>query len=383
MSTPPAPVIPFNRSATLGKELQYIAETLLIGQIAGDQTFTRRCQAHLEATLGARQALLTTSCTHALEMAGLLLDVGPGDEVIIPSFTFVSAANAFVLRGARPVFCDVRADTFNLDEARLEALINDRTRAIVAVHYAGVSCEMDALLDMAARRGVPLVEDNAHGLFGRYRDKPLGTLGALATLSFHETKNVTCGEGGALLVNEARFGTRAEILREKGTNRSQYFRGQVAKYTWVDIGSSYVVSDVLAAFLFGQLEQWQRVQAKRKHIWETYELHLSAWAAQQNVQRPTVPAHCEQAYHLYYLVLPTEAARRALIAHLHERGIVAVFHYQPLHLSVMGRRYGGKPGDCPVSERAGDCLVRLPFYNDLSTADQARVVAAVQEFRCP
>jgi dTDP-4-amino-4,6-dideoxygalactose transaminase len=378
-----APLIPFNRSCTVGKELQYIAESLLIGQIAGDQTFTKRCQALLEAVTGARRALLTTSCTHALELAALLLDIGPGDEVIVPSFTFVSTANAFVLRGAKPVFIDVRPDTLNLDESLLDDRITDRTKAIVPVHYAGVGCEMDAILATCQRRGVTVVEDNAHGLFGRYRGRPLGTFGVLATQSFHETKNLTCGEGGALLVNDPRFEERAEVLREKGTNRAQMFRGQVAKYTWVDIGSSYVMSDVLAAFLYGQLEQWERVQARRKQVWEYYMLHLADWAVDNGIRLPVVPRHCDQAYHMFYLLLPTLAARQGLIAHLKARGILAVFHYQPLHMSDMGLRFGGRPGDCPVSETAGDCLLRLPFYNDLSPKDQIAVVQAVREFRVP
>jgi dTDP-4-amino-4,6-dideoxygalactose transaminase len=239
---------------------------------------------------------------------------------------------------------------------------------------------MDPILAICRKRGVAIVEDNAHGLFGRYRGQPLGTFGQLATQSFHETKNVTCGEGGALLINDPAYGLRAEILREKGTNRAQFFRGQVAKYTWVDIGSSYVMSDVLAAFLYGQLEQWERVQAKRKQIWEYYHLHLADWAAEQGIRTPTVPKHCDQAYHMYYLVLPSLEARQSLIQHLKDRGILAVFHYQPLHLSEMGRRYGGQLGDCPVSEMAGDCLVRLPFFNDLSLADQARVVREVREW---
>lgn len=379
--TTPAYRIPFNQSSTVGKELQYIAESLLIGQIAGNQTFTKKCQALLETLTGARRALLTTSCTHALEMAAMLLDIGPGDEVIVPSFTFVSTANAFALRGAKPVFIDVRPDTLNMDERLLDGLITERTKAVVPVHYAGVGCEMDAILADCERRGVTVVEDNAHGLFARCRGQPLGTFGALATQSFHETKNLTCGEGGALLINDADYEARAEVLREKGTNRSQFFRGQVDKYTWVDLGSSYVMSDVLAAFLYGQLEQWERVQAKRKQIWDYYQLHLADWAGDNKVQLPTVPRHCEQGFHMFYLMLPTLEQRQRLIAHLKERGILAVFHYQPLHLSEMGMRFGGKPGDCPVSEKAGDCLVRLPFYNDLAASDQARIVQAVREFR--
>jgi len=370
--------IPFNRSSTVGKELQNIAESLLGGQIAGDQAFTRRCQALLEQLTGTRQALLTTSCTHALEMSALLLNVGPGDEVILPSFTFVSTANAFVLRGARPVFIDVRSDTFNLDEKHLDRLITERTKAVVPVHYAGVGCEMDAILAICRKRGVAVVEDNAHGLFGRYRGQPLGTFGQLATQSFHETTNLTCGEGGALLINDPAFAERGEVLREKGTNRAQFFRGQVAKYTWVDVGSSYVMSDVLAAFLYGQLEQWERVQAKRKQVWEYYHMHLADWATTAGIRTPVVPKHCDQAYHMYYLVMPSLDSRQSFIKHLKDRGILAVFHYQPLHLSVMGRQYGGKEGDCPVSEMAGDCLVRLPFFNDLALVDQARVVREVR-----
>jgi dTDP-4-amino-4,6-dideoxygalactose transaminase len=374
--------IPFNRSSTVGKELQYIAEALLIGQIAGDQTFTWRCQAMLEEIIGAARALLTTSCTHALEMAALLLDIGPGDEVIVPSFTFVSTANAFALRGARPVFVDIRPDTLNMDETRLEALITPRTRAIVPVHYAGVGCEMQTILAIARQHRLAVVEDNAHGLFGKYRGRYLGTFGQMATQSFHETKNITCGEGGALLLNDPALMERAEIIREKGTNRAKFFRGQVDKYTWVDLGSSYVVSDVLAAFLFGQLEQWQRIQERRRQLWECYQTQLADWAAAQQVRLPVIPPECEQPYHMYYLLLPSLAARQALIDHLKARGILAIFHYLPLHLSVMGRQFGGRPGDCPVTEDVSDRLLRLPFYNEMTPGEQERVVVAIQEFRC-
>jgi dTDP-4-amino-4,6-dideoxygalactose transaminase len=374
--------IPFNRSSTAGKELQYIAETLSRGQIAGDQMFTKRCEGLLEGFTGTARALLTTSCTHALELAGLLLNLKPGDEVIVPSFTFVSTANAFVLRGARPVFIDVRPDTLNLDEHQLEGLITDRTRAVVPVHYAGVACEMDAILEVTGKHGVPVVEDNAHGLFGRYRGRPLGTWGQLATQSFHETKNFTCGEGGALLINDSRYIERAEVLREKGTNRSLFFRGEIDRYSWVDVGSSYVVSDVLAAFLYGQLEQWERIQARRRQIWEYYEHHLADWAADRGVRLPVVPPHCEQAYHMFYLLLPSLQVRQALIEDLREHGILAVFHYQPLHLCGMGRSFGGQPGDCPVAEDISDRLLRLPFYNDLSPDDQTRVVMRIKEFSC-
>jgi len=377
----PKVVIPFNRSAIEGRELEYIAQTITHGQIAGDQAFSQRCHALLEQTLGLKRALVTTSCTHALEMAALLLDIKPGDEVIVPSFTFVSTANAFVLRGARPVFCDIRPDTLNLDETRLEALITHRTKAVVLVHYAGIGCEMDAILEIAGRRGVAVVEDNAHGLFGKYRGRWLGTFGCMATQSFHETKNITCGEGGALLINDGHYIRRAEIIREKGTNRSRFFRGEVDKYTWVDVGSSYLMSDVLAAFLYAQLEAWQTIQMDRQRIWETYHEKLAGWCRANGVRQPVVPPHCEQAWHMYYLLLPSLQVRAALIAHLKSRGILAVFHYQPLHLSEMGRKFGGKPGDCPVTEAIADRILRLPFFNDLTEAEQGRVIDALLAFK--
>lgn len=343
----------------------------------GNGPFTKQCTAFLERTLGVPKALLTTSCTHALEMAALLLDLQAGDEVIFPPFTFVSTVNAFVLRGVRPVFCDIRPDTLNLDERILENFITSRTKAIVPVHYAGVGCEMDSILEIAGRHGVPVVEDNAHGLFGKYKGRYLGTFGCMATQSFHETKNFNCGEGGALLINDPRYGERAEIIHEKGTNRSRFFRGQVDKYTWVDIGSSYLPSDMLAAYLLAQLESHELIQAKRRWIWDYYQKHLEGWAAQQGIRLPIIPAHCEQAYHMFYLLLPSLDQRQALIAHLKARDIVSVFHYLPLNLSVMGQRFGGKKGDCPVTEDVSDRLLRLPFYNDLTESDLARVVAAV------
>ena len=380
MSSPKTYDIPFNRSSLVGKEQQYIAEAMNIGQIAGDQSFTKKCHGLLENELKVSRALLTTSCTHAIEMAALLLDIKDGDEVIVPDFTFVSTINAFVLRGAKPVFIDIRPDTLNLDETKLKRLINSRTRAIVPVHYAGVGCEMDSILSVAKSAGVAVVEDNAHGLFGKYKGQYLGTFGCMATQSFHETKNFTCGEGGALLINDRRYIERAEILREKGTNRSRFFRGQVDKYTWVDIGSSYVMSDVLAAFLYAQLEVWQTIQVRRRRIWEYYDAHLRDWAAERGICAPTVPAHCEQAWHMYYLLLPSLEQRQAFIAHLKAHGILGVFHYLPLNLAPVARSFGAKPGDCPVTERISDRLVRLPFYNDLSEADQARVVAAIRSF---
>jgi dTDP-4-amino-4,6-dideoxygalactose transaminase len=373
--------IPFNRSSLVGRELEYIFTSVSIGQIAGDQAFSRKCHALLEQTLGVPKALVTTSCTHALELAGLLLELGPGDEVIVPSYAFVSTANAFVLRGVKPVFADIRADTLNLDEAQLESLITSRTKAIVPIHYAGVGCEMDRLCAIASRHGVHVIEDNAHGLFGKYRGRFLGTFGCMAAQSFHETKNITCGEGGALLINNPAYTERAEIVREKGTNRSRFFRGQVDKYTWVDLGSSYVMSDVLAAFLFAQLETRETIQSCRRRLWEQYASGLADWAKANHVRLPIVPGDCEQTYHMFYLLLPSLAARQALIAHLKMRGILAVFHYLPLHLSEFGRRYGSKAGEFPVTEDASNKLLRLPLFYALTDAEQARVIEAVREFK--
>ena len=372
--------IPFNRPFIVGKEFEYIRQAIENTHLCGDGSFTRKCHALLEQALSIPKALLTTSCTHALEMAALLLDIQPGDEVIVPSFTFVTTINAFVLRGACPIFIDIRPDTLNLDEAKLEQLIAPLTKAIVPVHYAGIGCEMEAIMKIAKRYGVAVVEDNAHGLFGKYKGEYLGTFGSLATQSFHETKNFSCGEGGALLINDLQYIERAEIIREKGTNRSRFFRGQVDKYTWVDLGSSYLPSDMLAAFLYAQLEAREQIQAKRRQIWEYYYNHLQHWSQEHGIRLPIVPRHCEQAYHMFYLLMPSLSKRQALIAHLKAHGIASVFHYLPLHLSDMGRRFGGKEGDCPVTEDVSDRLLRLPFYNDLTEADQARVVRALYNF---
>lgn len=372
--------IRFNYPSIAGNEERYMAQAIANGQISGDGQFTQKCHMLLEHELQVPKVLLTSSCTHALEIAALLLDIQPGDEVIVPSFTFVSTINAFVLRGARPVFIDIRPDTLNLDERQLERLISARTKAILPVHYAGVGCEMDTILEIANHHDVAVVEDNAHALFGKYKGRYLGTFGTFATQSFHETKNFTCGEGGALLINDPQYIERAEIIREKGTNRSRFFRGQVDKYTWVDVGSSYLPSDILAAFLYAQLEARQQIQDKRRRVWHYYNEHLQAWAKQQEVQLPIVPEHCEQTYHMFYMLLPSLAQRDALIAHLRARGINSVFHYLPLHLSKMGRQFGGQPGDCPVTETVSDRLLRLPFYNELTEIDQAYVVNAITEF---
>jgi len=372
--------VDFNRPVVVGKEFEYMQQAIENGHISGDGPFTKKCHAFLEQQLGIQKALLTTSCTHALEMSAILLDVQPGDEVIMPDFTFVSTVNAFVLRGASPVFLDVRPDTLNLDESKLEAAITPRTKAIVPVHYAGIGCEMDSIMDIATRHGIAVVEDNAHGLFGKYRGKYLGTFGSMASQSFHETKNFTSGEGGALLINDPVLVERAEIIREKGTNRARFFRGQVDKYTWVDIGSSYLPSDILAAFLFAQFEQREKIQFHRKQVWELYNLGLKDWAGAHDVQLPHIPADCEQSYHMFYMLLPTLELRQKLIAYLRERGVYSVFHYLPLHLSDMGRSFGGKTGDCPVTERVSDQLIRLPFHNSLTGNEQEQVIDLLQGF---
>jgi dTDP-4-amino-4,6-dideoxygalactose transaminase len=373
-------IIPFNRPSCSGRELEYIAQSIVNGHISGDGPFTRRCHAFLEEELEVPRVLLTPSCTHALEMAALLLNIRPKDEVIVPSFTFVSTVNAFVLRGGHPVFVDIHPDTLNMDERLLDGLITLKTKAIVPVHYAGVSCDMDVIMEIARRNSVSVIEDNAHGLFGKYKNRYLGTFGCLGTQSFHETKNITCGEGGALFINDPQYIERAELIREKGTNRSRFFRGQVDKYTWVDIGSSYLPSDLSAAFLYGQLEGYKKIQAKRRRIWEFYSKHMQDWATDHGVRLPMVPDSCQQAYHMFYMLLPSLDQRQALIKHLKEMGILSVFHYLPLHISEMGRRFGGRPGDCPVTEDISDRLLRLPFYNDLTETEQCQVIEAIMQF---
>ncbi|MDT8069025.1 MAG: dTDP-4-amino-4,6-dideoxygalactose transaminase [Terriglobia bacterium] len=373
--------IPFNRCLPVGREREYVAEALESGILAGDGRFTRACHNWLRRHLGVHGALLTTSGTHALEMTALLLNLEPGDEVIVPSFTFVSSINAYVLCGAKPVFADIRPDTLNLDERRLSSLITPRTKAIVVVHYAGVGCEMDSILSIANSAGISVIEDNAHGLFGRYKGKYLGTFGFMAAQSFHETKNIACGEGGALLLNDPALVDRAEILREKGTDRSKFFRGQVDKYNWVDLGSSYLPSELNAAFLLGQFEMRDVIQSQRRNIWETYYAELAAWAASNGVRLPFIPDHCEQPYHMFYLLMPTLERRQAFIAHMKARGITTPFHYVPLHSSPMGRRLGGRTEDCPVTERISDQLVRMPLFNTMSGEELETVIEAVREFR--
>lgn len=373
-------IVDFNKPCIVGKEYEYIADSIREAHISGDGKYSKLCHSLLEKELGVKRVLTTPSCSHALEMTALLLDIKPGDEVIIPDFTFVSTVNAFVLRGATPVFIDIRSDTLNMDETRLEELITEKTRAIVPVHYAGIACEMDTIMSIANRHGIPVVEDNAHGLFGKYKNRWLGTIGCMATQSFHETKNFTCGEGGAILINDPALIEKAEIIREKGTNRSRFFRGQVDKYTWVSVGSSYLLSDILAGFLYAQLEVWQEIQAKRKWIWQTYHSELAAWAKSKGVVTPSVPEGIDPSWHIYYLLLPDLEQRQAMITHLKDAGVNSVFHYLPLHLSEKGREYGGKPGDMPVTESVSDRLVRLPLYYDMGELEMEQVLNAVTSF---
>jgi dTDP-4-amino-4,6-dideoxygalactose transaminase len=374
--------IPFAKAYMAGDELAYVSQSFSSAVVVGDGPFTARATELITKLTGGTGSLLTTSCTHALEMTALLLDLAAGDEVIMPSFTFVSTANAYALRGAVPVFVDIRPDTLNLDESQLEAAITERTKAVVVVHYGGVAAAMDEILAIAGRHGLTVIEDNAHGLGGSYKGRPLGSLGLMATQSFHGTKNVHCGEGGALVVNDADLLARAEIIREKGTNRSQFFRGQVDKYRWVDIGSSYLPADPLAAFLTAQLERFEEIQAPRLTIWQRYDDELSAWAGSNGVGVPVVPAECVHPAHVYHLVMPSHEHQAGLIAHLRERNITAPFHYVPLHSSPAGERYGRVgPEGCPVTDRVSESLVRLPLFSPLTGEEQTRVIDGVLSYQ--
>lgn len=372
--------IPFNRPTVAGREFEYMSAALAAGHISGDGQFTRRCNEVLRDISGAEAALLTTSCTHALELAALLLQFGPGDEVIVPSFTFVSTVSAFVLRGAKPVFVDIRPDTLNLDERLVARYITERTKAMVVVHYGGVGAEMDELVQISADARATLVEDNAHGLFGTYRGEPLGSFGAVSTLSFHETKNVHCGEGGAILLNDSSLLAEAEIIREKGTDRARFFRGEVDKYTWVGTGSSYLPSDLLAAFLYGQLEGAPMLQARRQLLWNRYADALRTWSEHQGIRLPFVPSHCSHPAHLFYVLTRDEDERQRMIAHLDNLHVHATFHYVPLHSSPQGRRLGGHEYSCPVSEDVSARIVRLPLYPSLTDVEQSRVIDALLTF---
>jgi len=372
--------IPFNRPAFIGAEREHIEEALALGQISADGEFTRRCHAMLESIVGCNSALLTTSCTDALELSALLVDVGPGDEVVVPTYTFVSTANAFALRGARPRFVDSREDDFNLDPRAIETALTARTRAICVVHYAGIACDMDAILAIAARVGIPVIEDNAHGLFGTYRSRPLGSFGALATLSFHETKNITCGEGGALCVNDPALAERAEILRSKGTNRARFLRGEVDKYTWVDIGSSYGLSDLSAAVLCAQLSSRDEIQSRRRRLWTRYASLLEEIGRKYPMILPSIASDRESAFHMYQVRFPSLGERDAFLVHARRHGVHAVFHYIPLHRSDMGERFGYRRGEFPVAERLSETVARLPFFTTMTDAEQDRVVEVVASF---
>ncbi|MGQ9686805.1 MAG: dTDP-4-amino-4,6-dideoxygalactose transaminase [Thiobacillaceae bacterium] len=365
--------IPFNKPYMTGKELWYIAQAHALGNLAGDGSFTKKCNGWLEQRTGTHKALLTHSCTAALEMAAILADLRPGDEVIMPSYTFVSTANAFVLRGAVPVFVDIRPDTLNIDETKIEAAITERTRAIVPVHYAGVGCEMDTIMAIARRHGLLVIEDAAQGIMATYKGRPLGSIGHLGCLSFHETKNIISGEGGALLVNDPALAERAEIIREKGTNRSQFFRGQVDKYTWVDVGSSYLPSELIAAFLWAQMEEADEITRRRLAIWVNYHQWLEGLERAEKLRRPIIPRECVHNAHMYYILLPDLATRTALIEALKRYDIHPVFHYVPLHSAPSGLKHGRTHGDLTVTEDIADRLLRLPLWLGLES-QQTRVI---------
>ena len=373
-------MIPFNQSRIEGQELEYIRESILSGAISGDQGFSKRSEAILSQSMGGATVKLTTSCTHALEICALLLDIQPGDEVIVPSYTFVSSASAFALRGARIIFCDIRQDTLNIDEKLIPALVSSRTKAIVVVHYGGVACEMDSINAIAAQQDITVIEDNAHGLFGTYKGAPLGTLGRMATQSFHETKNITCGEGGAIVLNDASLEDQTDIIREKGTDRSLFFRGQVDKYSWRDLGSSYVLSDILGAYLLGQLDQAEQIQSNRHRVWNHYHEELASWSRQLDIRTPVVPDHCGHPAHLYYLLLPDMESRTRFIQHLRNHEILAVFHYLPLEESSYAKSMGWNTSDCPVSKDTSERLVRLPLFTQLSKTELEHITRACHSF---
>lgn len=371
--------ISFNWPYMTGKELYYIAEAHFNGKLAGDGPFTKKCHQWLESQTSKTKALLTHSCTAALEMAALLLDLQPGDEVIMPSYTFVSTANAFVLRGAAPVFVDVRHDTLNIDETKIEEAITNRTRAIVPVHYAGVACEMDTILEIAKRYGLAVVEDAAQGVMAQYKGKPLGTIGAMGAYSFHETKNVISGEGGAFLINDPRLVERAEIIREKGTDRSRFFRGAVDKYTWQDVGSSYLPGELIAAFLWAQLEEAESITKRRLGLWNTYHSALAGMESRGLLRRPIVPSDCEHNAHMYYVLLPDESRRNTVMKRLRSEGVDAIFHYIPLHSSPAGKRFGRACGDLQMTELMSSRIIRLPLWVGMSDEELGYVVSCLEK----
>ena len=374
-------VIPFNRPSLGEGEAHSVTQVLASARVAGAGSVGRVLEAEISQFFGTGRSLLTTSCTHALELTAGLLDASPGDEVIVPSFTFVSTASAFMTRGFRPIFADVQPDTLCLDPRSVEQLLSSKTKAICAVHYGGIAADVDALSHISQSASARLIEDNAHGLFGTMHGQKLGTFGDISTMSFHETKNITCGEGGAIHIKDFDLVERAEILRDKGTDREKFFRGQVDKYVWRDVGSSWVLSDVLSAILRAQWTRREEIQAKRLAIWSRYHQELKEWSENWGVQRPAVPDGCLHPAHLYFLVMRSLEQRSRLIQHLESRGVMAVFHYQALHLSPVGVRLGGRAGQCPVSEAASDRLVRLPLYADLSPSEVDQIVVAVTDFR--
>lgn len=373
-------MIPFNRPSFQGHELEYVADAIRSGLISGNGDFTKKAEKILSTLHGGATALLTTSCTHALEMAARLIDLRPDDEVIVPSYTFVSTASAFIWNGARPVFADSRSDTLNIDPDEVERLITPRTKAIVIVHYAGIGADPNRFVDIARKHEIALIEDNAHGLGGTFDGGTLGTFGALSTLSFHETKNITSGEGGALVINDPKLVERAEILREKGTDRSRFLRGQVDKYTWVDVGSSWVMSDLLAAVLVGQLDKFEDIQKSRINLWNQYDQELSNWARSTGIITPHIPNTAKHTGHMYHLRFDNITMRDAFIKHMRNRGVVSVFHYQPLHKSPLALRMGAQQA-LPIAEKTANTLVRLPIFNGLTEADQTTVIEATLAFK--
>lgn len=374
------PKIPFNKPFITGKEIEYIASAISSGGIAADGHFTRRCAELLSDRFSIHKVLITPSCTAALEMGAMLCDLKPGDEVIMPSFTFVSTANAVVRAGAKPVFVDIRPDTLNIDERLIEKSITEKTRAIFPVHYAGVSCEMDAIMEIAQTHNLLVVEDAAQGVNATYNGRALGSIGHLGAYSFHDTKNYVCGEGGALCVNSPQLAERAEIIREKGTNRSQFFRGEIDKYSWVDVGSSFVPAEILCAFLLAQLEAMDEITARRREVHQFYLENLAPLEERELLSIPRVPDGCETNYHMFYVLLGDARTRNGLMAHLKQNGISAVFHYVPLHTSAMGKKLGYREGDLPLTEDLSERLLRLPFYFDVTRDEQMRVVTCVSEF---
>ncbi|WP_182058938.1 dTDP-4-amino-4,6-dideoxygalactose transaminase [Pantoea sp. ME81] len=374
-------MIPFNAPPVVGSELEYMQSAMASGKLCGDGGFTRRCQQWMEQHFGSKKVLLTPSCTASLEMAALLIDIQPGDEVIMPSYTFVSTANAFVLRGAVIVFVDVRPDTLNIDETLIEAAITEKTRAIVPVHYAGVACEMDSIMALAAKHQLFVIEDAAQGVMSQYKGRALGTIGHIGCFSFHETKNYTAGgEGGATLINDAKLVERAEIIREKGTNRSQFFRGQVDKYTWRDIGSSYLMADLQAAYLWAQLEAAERINQQRLRLWQRYYDALQPLAAAGRIELPVVPVNCLHNAHMFYIKLRDSDDRQALINWMKEAEILTVFHYIPLHSSPAGERFGRLHGDDRFTTKESERLLRLPLFYNLSDNNQRTVISSLLSF---